>query len=155
MGRDKGRWAAAGLALAAMAGAVPASAEPMSNAEKLRRLDIMLMVTGLRCRSGEDNFQADFQRFEARHLPELNAAARSLSAEMVARNGRAGADKALDRISVSIANAYGGGHPWLGCHELKGLTQQLAEVRGAEPLLAAADELLNGDGGPRVAFNAR
>ena len=155
MRRNRGRMAAAGLAVAAMLGAAPANAEPMSDAEKLRRLDIMLMVTGLRCRTGADNFQPDFQRFEAKHLPELNAAARSLAAEMVARGGRFGADRALDRISVSIANAYGGGHPWLGCHELKGLTQQLAEARGAEPLLAAADEVLNGDGGPRVAYNAR
>ena len=155
MGRIWDKMAVAGLALAATLAGVPASAEPMSDAEKLRRLDIMLMVTGLRCRAGEDDFQTDFQRFESRHLPELNAAARNLSAEMVARSGRAGAEKALDRISVSIANVYGGGHPWLGCHELKGLTRQLAEARGAEPLLAAADELLNGDGAPRVAYNTR
>ncbi|MBS0253792.1 MAG: S-adenosyl-L-homocysteine hydrolase [Proteobacteria bacterium] len=145
----------AGLAGVAVLAAVPARAETMSNAEKLRRLDIMLMVTGLRCRTGEDNFQPDFQRFEARHLPELNAAARSLGAEMTARLGRAGADRALDRISVSIANVYGGGHPWLGCHELKGVAQNLAEARGVEPLLAAADELLNGDGAPRIAYSER
>ena len=147
--------AMAGAAMAGLLVAMPARAETMSSAEKVRRLDIMLMVTGLRCRSGEDNFQADFQRFEARHLTELNAAARTLAADYAGRMGKAGADKALDRISVSIANNYGNGHPWLGCHELKSVARQLAEARGAEPLLMAADELLSGDGGPRVAYNNR
>ena len=35
----------------------------MSDAEKIRRLDIMLMVTGLRCRDTEDDFQGDFSQF--------------------------------------------------------------------------------------------
>ena len=57
MGIVKG--VAASLAAAAMLAGVPASANTLEDAEKLRKLDIMLMVTGLRCRTTADNFQAD------------------------------------------------------------------------------------------------
>ncbi|MDE2405443.1 MAG: S-adenosyl-L-homocysteine hydrolase [Sphingomonadales bacterium] len=142
---------AAGFAALSLASAMPAVAADYSSAEKLRRLDIMLMVTGLRCRTGVDNFQADFQAFEAGHLAELNGAARALRADLVAEFGQRGADRELDRISTTIANQYGGGHPWLGCHDLKQVTRMLADARGSEPLLAAADELLQGDG-PQLAY---
>ena len=137
---------AIGLVAMTMAGVVPARADAPGSAEKLRRLDIMLMVTGLRCRSGADNFQPDFQAFEARHMADLNAANRQLKADYVRRLGPAGADRALDRLSVVMANEYGNGHPWLGCHELKSLAQDLAGATGAEPLEKAADMVLSGDG---------
>lgn len=135
---------AIGLALTA---AMPqtAMAGTMTKAEKLRRLDIMLMVTGLRCRAGADDFQGDFVLFEARHMPELNRAAVDLEAEGVAA-GLKHDEHMLDRISTAMANNYGNGHPWLGCHELKGLTRQLASVDGEEALVAAAEETLSGDG---------
>ncbi|WP_206240807.1 hypothetical protein [Novosphingobium terrae] len=117
----------------------------MSKAEKLRRLDIMLMVTGLRCRSGADDFQGDFVLFEARHMPELNRAAVDLEAEGVAA-GLKHDEHMVDRLSTAMANNYGNGHPWLGCHELKGLTRNLASVDGEEALIAAAEETLSGDG---------
>lgn len=122
-----------------------AMAGVMTKAEKLRRLDIMLMVTGLRCRAGADDFQGDFVLFEARHMPELNRAAVDLEAEGVAA-GLKHDEHMLDRISTAMANNYGNGHPWLGCHELKGLTRQLASVDGEEALVAAAEETLSGDG---------
>lgn len=147
------RMAAAGAALALVAG-VPARADGVGEAEKLRRLDIMLMVTGLRCRNTPDNFQADFQAFEANHLAELNGAARDMRAQYVGRLGARGADRELDRLSVTMANEYGNGHPWLGCHELAQATHGLAEAKGQAPLLAAADELLGGDG-PQIAYAAQ
>lgn len=124
----------------------PANAAPggMSGAEKLRRLDIMLMVTGLRCRTTADNFQADYGRFTTNHIIELNQAAAQLRSEMAMRYGRAGADRALDRLSVTMANGYGQGHPWLGCRELKMVTRNLADMRGKAPLEEAADQLLAG-----------
>lgn len=150
MGTIKGMALAGGLA--ALVLAMPARAEERGDAEKLRRLDIMLMVTGLRCRTGADNFQPDFQAFEANHLAELNGAARALQAEYTRRLGPRGAVRELDRISVTMANDYGNGHPWLGCRELKQVTRSLAVSVGAAPLLAAADELLEGDG-PRLAYH--
>jgi hypothetical protein len=139
------RRAVAGAVAAAMfAGA--AHAEGPGSAEKLRRLDIMLMVTGLRCRTGADDFQADFHAFEAQHLAELNGAAHTLQAQLAARLGEKGAARELDRMGVTMANEYGGGHPWLGCHELKQVARDLAMAVGPAPLEAAADELLRGDG---------
>ncbi|MFM5954850.1 MAG: S-adenosyl-L-homocysteine hydrolase [Novosphingobium sp.] len=140
---------AAGLAAASMLISVPASADAgMSSAEKLRRLDIMLMVTGLRCRNTADNFNADYGRFTTNHLTELNGASRTLKADMGKRYGAAGANRALDRFSTQMANDYGQGHPWLNCAQLKQVTRSLADMRGTAPLLEAADELLS-DSGPR------
>ena len=143
------------VAATSLTWAMPAAAHESgtADAEKLRRLDIMLMVTGLRCRAGEDNFQADFQAFEAGHIAELNGAARTLRNDLVARFGPRGADRELDRISTTMANAYGNGHPWLGCHELKQAARMLADAQGEAPLLAAADELLHGDS-PQIAYAA-
>lgn len=121
----------------------------MSDAEKLRRLDIMLMVTGLRCRTTADDFLADFQVFEAHHLNELDGATRTLRAELMTRLGASGADREVDRLSVVMANTYGNGHPWLGCHELRQAARDLAQAQGVEPLLAAADAMLTGDPAPR------
>lgn len=141
-------------ALALSLGAVtPAQAAgPMSGAEKLRRLDIMLMVTGLRCRATADSFTADYGRFTASHLGELNEANAELKADMARRYGAAGAQRALDRLSTTMANGYGQGHPWLGCRDLKMVTQNLAVVRGRATLEEAADQLLSASTPTRFAW---
>ena len=133
---------AAALAATGMVCAMPARAAGGDEAEKLRRLDIMLMVTSLRCRKTADNFQPEFQRFEAMHLRELNEASQSLRSSLVARAGAAGATRALDRLSTTMANQYGLGHPWLGCAELKIAARILGDIRGREALVEAADQLL-------------
>ncbi len=160
------RSVASGVAVASLFFAFPAQADGVSPtgfsagdasgsgavaSEKIRRLDIMLMVTGLRCRTTADDFQADYQAFEARHLADLNAAAHALAASYSGRLGAVEANRMLDRISVQIANQYGNGHPWLGCHELKGLAQSLAQEDGAAVLLQAANEITDGDANPAVA----
>lgn len=134
----KGKLAGALVILASIA--VPAQAQDFSAAEKIRRLDIMLMVTSLRCRTGEDNFLSDFQGFEKTHLQELNLASAQLK-----RNLGPQADRALDKISTSIANQYGTGHPWLSCHDLKELAHELATTQGQPVLIAAADQAFAGD----------
>ncbi|MFM5906767.1 MAG: S-adenosyl-L-homocysteine hydrolase [Novosphingobium sp.] len=140
------RNAAMALAAAGMVLSAPAQASDGSDAEKLRRLDIMLMVTGLRCRHGAHNFQADFQAFEAAHLPALNAAAAELRNGLAVRHGAKGAERALDKISTAMANQYGQGHPWLECQELKIVARSLATMRGTDALIEAADQLLASDG---------
>ncbi len=138
---------AASLAAISMLFTVPASAAGgMGQAEKLRRLDIMLMVTGLRCRTTADNFNSEYGRFTTAHLGTLNAASDELKADYAKRYGAAGANRALDRLSVQMANAYGQGHPWLSCGQLKQVAGTLATMRGTQPLVEAADELL---GSPR------
>lgn len=148
------------LGLAALtlgiAAATPAhAAGPMSGAEKLRRLDIMLMVTGLRCRTTADNFQADYGRFTTNQLSDLNAANAELKGEMARRYGAAGAQRALDRLSTTMANGYGQGHPWLGCAELKTVARNLATVRGRATLEEAADQLLSDYSPTRFALARR
>lgn len=136
--------AAATLAALALL-ATPATARAGANddAEAVRKLDIMLMVTSLRCRTTADNFQSDYHRFSSAHLPTLNAASRTLQANLVQKAGAAGSKRALDRISVGMANEYGNGHPWLGCGELKRITRDLAANRNGAQLKVAADELLS------------
>lgn len=147
--------ALAALAAGAMACAMPASAKGDGDAENLRRLNIMLMVTSLRCRTTKDNFQPEFQRFEAAHMKELNAAASQLRQGLVARHGAAGATRALDRISTGMANQYGQGHPWLSCAELKVATRILTNIRGREALGEAADQLLAPQGRGTLALAGR
>lgn len=133
------------IAAAAMAAAVimtPTTASAASQDEQVRKLDIMLMVTSLRCRMGVDDFQPQYRKFSANHLSSLNGAARRLEAGLVARHGKKGATRALDRISVGMANEYGQGHPWLGCAELKEITDDLAKSKDSAVLAQAADELL-------------
>ncbi|HET9628312.1 MAG TPA: S-adenosyl-L-homocysteine hydrolase [Novosphingobium sp.] len=157
------RWKGAALAVAALGlgltGAMPARAVvgafAPGEAEKLRRLDIMLMVTGLRCRTTTSDFRADFAAFEAAHLPILNAAAAELRQGLVSRAGAAGADRALDRISTGMANQYGQGHPWLDCAQLKQTTRVLAGVKGRATLVEAADELLAPEARSELAFVER
>ena len=134
---------AAYLAAVSMVVSVPAAAGGMGQAEKIRRLDIMLMVTGLRCRTSKDNFQRDYGRFTTNHIDELNAAAHELKAIYSARVGAGKADRALDKLSVQMANQYGQGHPWLSCGQLKQVARTLADMRGLNPLVEAANDLLD------------
>lgn len=132
--------AAASLAIGGM---TPLNAAgPDASAEQLRRLDIMLMVSSLRCRNGADDFQADYGRFATRHLSVMNGAARQMQAQYTARYGAKGAKRAVDKVSVEMANQYGLGHPWLGCKELKQITRDLASRRPGEGLNEAASEYL-------------
>ena len=147
----------AGIAAAIALGmAIPAHAgSDVGGAEKLRRLDIMLMVTGLRCRKTPDNFTADYGNFTSKHLSELNEASRALKDDLARRHGAAGAARALDRMSVVMANEYGNGHPWLSCSELGQVARNLANAQGREPLVEAADQLFSSQRGPVFALASR
>ena len=142
---------AACVAAAGMVLSFPAAAGGSSQAEKIRRLDIMLMVTGLRCRTTRDNFQHEYGRFTTNHIDELNAAARELKADYAAKLGLAKAERALDKLSVQMANQYGQGHPWLNCGQLKQVASTLADMRGLQPLVEAANDLLD-DGAHQMAW---
>jgi len=147
--------AAAALAASTMVAATPVQAQACwnsdaVNAAKVRNLDIMLMVTGLRCRMGPDNFQPDYYKFSANHLAELNVANRVIRAQFAGAGPKA-ADRALDRMSVGIANSYGTGHPTLGCKQLRQITRDLAGSRVPGSLLSAADALV---GAPEIPGSA-
>lgn len=138
--------AAAMLAATSLVAATPAQAQSCwgteaVNAAKLRNLDIMLMVTALRCRMGADNFQPDYYNFSAAHQAELNVANGVLRAQF-AGAGATAANRALDKMSTGIANSYGIGHPELGCHELRQITRDLASTGVSGTLLDAANALV-------------
>lgn len=138
-----------------LAASNPAHAASGNSAEKLRRLDIMLMVTGLRCRNTADNFTVEYGRFTTSHMAELNRANAELRQDLGARFGAARANRELDRLSTEMANQYGQGHPWLSCGELRSVARDLAEVRGTATLIEAADQLLDRDGSAQLAAARR
>lgn len=138
--------AAAAVLAASMMATTPVSAQGCWNnhaidAAKVRNLDIMLMVTGLRCRMGPDNFQPDYYKFSSHHMAELNAANGLLRAQLHGAGTKA-ADRALDRMSVTIANSYGTGHPELSCKELRRVTRDLASSKMRGGLVEAANALV-------------
>jgi len=134
---------AAALAAGSIAISVPVQASaPMSEAESLRKLDVMLMVTGLRCRNGANNFMSDYSNFVTRHRATLGQANSELKAELARRYGARGATDRLDQLSVHMANTYGQGHPWLSCAQLKQVAQNLTNVTGRATLVEAANQVL-------------
>ena len=132
------------IALCAAFVSAPAKADSgFEQAHSLRSLDIMLMVTALRCRGGPDDFQADYHQFAAAHSSHLSGAARTLRRTFAASYGERKPERALDRMGVKIANSYGDGHPWMDCAELKQTTRDLAQRSGAGELAESARYLLS------------
>ena len=128
--------------LALLLAPLPVGAQNPDSALKLRELNIMLMVSALRCRTGPDGFQADYDRFATAHEGMLREAGDTLQAELASRFGAREGARQLDRISVGMANRYGQGHPWLDCAGLKQVTDELALETQPLAMLAAADRLL-------------
>ncbi|WP_114522132.1 S-adenosyl-L-homocysteine hydrolase [Altererythrobacter sp. ZODW24] len=139
------------------AGSAAALAQPHTpqTASQVRSLDIMLMVSSLRCRTGPHDFRLDYQRFSANHLTELNVASRTMKADLARKHGTRGSKRALDKVSIGMANRFGGGHPYLDCAGLKKVTSELADQSGAGVLLSAATELLAQAPSTRYAMLAR
>ena len=134
--------AAAGAMLAAMpAPVLAAGPADVMQAENLRKLDIMLMVTSLRCRKGADDFQADYNDFAAKRVVMMKAAYQTLK-QGHARLGERGARREMDKISTGMANRYGLGHPWLECGQLKAVTRDLADHGSEADVALAAEHLL-------------
>lgn len=134
---------AAGAAMAMTTStSAQASVLNSADAEQIRKLEIMLMVSSLRCRSSSTNFQPEYHAFSRRHVATLKAASVRLREDLSRRHGPKGAKRALDRISVSMANRYGGGHPWMDCADLKDMTVQLGKPAARSQLVAAAAYLL-------------
>lgn len=136
------------IAIPSMAKADPA----ITNAENIRKLNIMLMVTSLRCRAGEHDFQADYQQFGRVHRDTINRAGAYLSANWRDRHGAKKGKRALDRLSVGIANSYGQGHPWMDCAALKSAVVDLVKAGDSASLSEAADDMLGA--GPRAQLAA-
>lgn len=125
--------------------AIRPAALPLANAQAIRSLNIMLMVTSLRCRTGANDFRSEYDMFARAHRQNLEDAHKQLSGELAATHGEEGSHRALDRIGVSIANRYGDGHPTMGCRDLKEAALELAMNQDREALAAMAGRLLGGE----------
>jgi hypothetical protein len=118
------------------------AAVPMTGAEKLHRLDIMLKVAGDRCENTGDDLRPDYAAFVRNHRFALGQASRQIRGELARRHGASGADQAYERMNFALADEYRQRHPWLNCRELKVAAQGLAVVDGSATLLEAADQIL-------------
>lgn len=137
------------LALTSM----PATAQSATeDARQLRQLDMMLMVTNLRCRRLGEDFTSEYNSFTTAHLQTMRGANRQLLATYGGNgSAREKADN-LDRIITSMANNYGLGHPWLECAQLRRIADDLSQERGRTELLAAANQLLAAQPSPTTTF---
>lgn len=135
-----GKAAIAAGALVAIVAPNVAVGQPIGGieAEQVRKLEIMLMVSSLRCRTGQGDFQPEYRAFSTRHAPTLKAASQKLRADLAKRHGEKGAKRALDKISVSMANRYGGGHPWMSCADMKGIAHGLSQTSTRADLVSTA-----------------
>lgn len=135
------------IACAALLASAPARAEtPSGAADKVLRLDMMLMATSLRCRQGANDFRADYASFRQRHHAAIADARARLMTDYSERFGADDPEIAVDRVATAAANRYGLGHAWLSCGDLRQVTRGLAQLRGTEVLVEAADQLLAGQG---------
>jgi hypothetical protein len=131
------------FALVATVSSVPAVAgSTMGPAERLHRLDMMLKLSSARCAQSGSDLRADYIQFVRNHQFALGQARRELLTELGQRYGRAGAERAYDRMNYQIADVYRRNHPWLSCAELKVAAHGLAAVEGSPTLLEAADQIL-------------
>lgn len=111
-----------------------------AKAASVANLNMMMMVTALRCRNGASNFLPEYNRFVKSNNPVLGAQNAIIKARFARLNGAKGAEGAMDRFTIGLANHYGTGHASMGCSELKTLAAELANrSRDADSLIALAD----------------
>jgi len=115
------------------------------DAAKLRQLDVMLLVSSLRCRTGSDDFRNEYDSFLIRNRGELGVANRRILSELSPQLGARGAANALDKLSVALANHYGQHSATAPCAVLKGAAAELGRPHGAGALVAAADRYIGND----------
>lgn len=125
--RLKGKMAAMTAALGMLV-AQPAQAcwsDHEAKAASVANLNMMMMVTALRCRNGKDNFLSDYNRFVKNNNGVLGSQNAVIKARFARLNGVKGAEGATDRFTIGLANHYGTGHATMGCGELKKLAADL------------------------------
>ena len=99
------------------------------NAAKISNLNMMLMVTALRCRGGNDNFLAQYNKFVKINNALLGSQNSLIRAQFAKTIGANGAESALDKLATGYANIYGAGHPNMDCNALKALAMRVAEEK--------------------------
>jgi hypothetical protein len=108
-----------------------------ASASSIAKLDSMLMVTALRCRTGQSNFLPEYNRFVKVNHPAIAEYNAIIKARFARAVGSKAATRAMDRFYISIANSYGAGNTAMGCEQLKSLASDLAGQSRTRPALTA------------------
>jgi hypothetical protein len=101
---------------------VPAQAACWTSGElaaaKIRDLEMMLMVSALRCRATGHDFLGKYNQFVRNSRPALTDANERLRGHFVAEVGAQRGLNAYDSYVTSMANQYGAGADGLNCRDL-------------------------------------
>jgi hypothetical protein len=108
-----------------------------TQAASVANLNMMMMVTALRCRKGPDNFLAEYNRFVTTNNGTLGLQNAVIKSRFARMNGAQAAEGAMDRFTIGLANSYGGSSADRGCGELKLLAVDLASRSHDSTALAA------------------
>lgn len=117
------------------------SAQEIS-AARVRDLQSMLMVAGLRCRGTGDDVLVHYNRFVNANRAAITAINTTLKAHFHRAHGSLEGVRQYDRFTTALANAYGAGGGGSGsCREMMNLAQQASLAGGSTArLIAIADE---------------
>jgi hypothetical protein len=99
------------------------------DAAKIANLNQKLMVSGLRCRFGKDNFLNDYNRFVTRNNSLLAGQHAVIKSRYARTHGANAANAELDRFMIGLANHYGGGNGNPDCGQLKDLAGHMSSSR--------------------------
>lgn len=145
MGKLKGALVAA-LAVAMTAGSAQAAASDCwsvqeVSAAKLRDLQTMLMVAGLRCRNTDTDVLAGYNRFVVINRAAITEANNRLKMHFNAAYGSIEGQRSYDRFTTALANAYGAGGSGAGdCRDMADLAEDAAAAQGSTAALLALAE---------------
>lgn len=140
---NKGRAAAAALMISLGVGQAQAAAGDCWSAQtiaaaKVRDLQTMLMVAGLRCRGTGDDVLAGYNRFVASNRSAIVAVNDQLKTHFRTAYGSAEGQRRYDRFTTALANAYGaGGEGSANCADMARLAAEATAARGSSLTLAS------------------
>lgn len=113
------------------------SAQEVS-AAKVRDLQTMLMVAGLRCRGTRTDVLAGYNRFVAINRAAIMDVNARLKTHFNTAFGPAEGQRRYDRFTTALANAYGaGGSGTANCDDMAALAEEAAAARGSGAVLTA------------------
>jgi hypothetical protein len=141
-----GRAAGAALMIAMACGQASAAnnecwAAQTVAAAKVRDLQTMLMVAGLRCRGTGDDVLAGYNRFVTTNRAALVVFNNLLKGHFRAVYGSVEGQRSYDRFTTALANAYGaGGSGSADCADMARLAAEAADARGSSTALTAIAE---------------
>lgn len=117
------------------------SAQEIS-AAKVRDLQTMLMVAGLRCRTSGIDVLAGYNRFVVINRSAIIEANSRLKLHFSSAYGAVEGQRSYDRFTTALANAYGAGGSGAGdCNDMADLAEDAAAARGSmAALLSLADK---------------